>query len=236
MRSSQLSCCFATTLLAALLATGSASAEPMAEGPEPLRPSIALERVGGVSYSRASADDSDAHASVTAFALGGVAINPYSTPRLGFDVPILQGLTVGASGSIARMSLSASDGDTSRDLGSLTIYSLTPRVGYTLRPHSRFDLSLRAGVMLAGGSVDSDDGDSSYGVFTTSLDLEALGAIRVTPSLNVLVGFAFDRTLSGSVSVEGSSGDDGGGTVSEKQTLDGGLTTAQLWLGLGGYL
>ena len=203
-----------------------------AQDVEPLRPSLSFERVAGFNYSSVSPDEGSGGASLSILSVGGVVVNPYASPRLGVDFPLTRGLTLGGSGSISRSSLTVDDGDTSQDVGSLTIYSLTPRIGYTFRPHTRFDLSLRAGVMLAGGSV-SDNDDNGGSVFSTALDLEAVGAIRMTSSFNLLIGLAFDRTLSASASVDESFDD---GSRSETVEIKGALTTGQLWFGLGGYL
>ena len=212
-------------------------------GVEPLRLSLSLERVGGFNYSRISDADSDAHASFTLLSVGGITLNPYASPRLGVDIPVWEALTLGGSVSYSRTSLTLSEesGDAgspeskSENVGSLTMYSVTPRVGYVLRPHPKLDVALRAGLLLAGGSLKDSDGDG-VSVFTTALDAEVVGAVRLTTSFNLLIGLAFDRTLSGSASEENSSSDSSGSARESSTTIDGGLTTGQLWLGLGGYL
>lgn len=230
MTSLRLSCLRAVS--AAALVAVCAPSVASAQDAEPLRPSLSFERVGGFNYSSVSPDKGDGSVSFSILSVGGVALNPYATPRLGVDIPITGGLTLGGSGSVSRSSLSVDDGDRSQDVGSLTLYTLTPRIGYTVRPHSMFDLSVRAGVMLAGGSV-SDDDDNGGSVFSTAIDLEAVGAVRLTSSFNLLVGLAFDRTLSASASVDQSSSS---GSSSDSTDIKGGLTTGQLWFGLGGYL
>ena len=202
------------------------------DGAEPLRPSLGFERVGGFSYTVASPDEGDDKVSANIFAIGGIVLNPYSAPRLGIDFPVAGNLTLGGSGSYSRTSLSMTANKKTEDVGSLSIYSLTPRIGYTFRPNPRFDLSLRAGVLLAGGSVEDVDGEG-FSVFTTAADVEAVGAIRLNRSFHVLGGLAFDKTLSGTATATGGSGSS---SSSNSEDIKGGLTTVQLWLGLGGYL
>src|SRR5262249_54067557 len=106
------------TALALFALTGPANAqEPLEPAPAPPpaaaapaqaapKVSIALERVAGFSYTKLSSKDNDDGASLTTFALGSVTANPYVAPRLGIDVILEPGVTVGAGLSIARFALS----------------------------------------------------------------------------------------------------------------------------------
>jgi Ni/Co efflux regulator RcnB len=200
---------------------------------EPLRTSLSLERVGGFSYAAAAPNEGDSSASLSILSIGGTILNPYASPRLGLDVPS-GNLTFGGSASFSRSSIGASSGGTSSDLGSLTIYTLTPRVGYVLRLSPAVRLSLRFGLVLAGGSVSLGDGGSQYSVFATGLDAEGVGFFRVTDSFHILTGLSFDRTLSASVSQ--SSDSSGSSSSSSSSDIKGALFTIHGWLGLGGYL
>jgi hypothetical protein len=218
--------------------------EPTENHPAP-HVSVALERLGGFSYTKLSAKDTSDTASLTAFALGSVTVNPYVSPRLGVDAILEPGVTIGAGLSIARFSLSGTTTTTtvngttttstssSQDLGSLFLYTITPRVGYRIVAAPEFDITPRAGVTLAGGSVSSGDGRTSGGVFALALSGEGVAAWRVTRSFNLLAGLGLDFTVAASAS---STQDTSNGTRSTTQDIKGSLFAGQLWLGMGGYL
>lgn len=220
-------------LFACILARPAPAHADEADGKAP-RVSLAIERIGGFSYTKVSAKDSDNSASLTAFALGGVTANPYVAPRLGVDVILDPGITLGAGMSVARFGLSSTQTSnnvsSSTDIGSLFIYTLTPRVGYRAAVSPDFDITPRAGVTLAGGSASSGDGKQSYGVFALALSGEAVAAWRATRSFNLLAGLGLDYTVTASSSSSGSSG------TSTSSDIKGGLFAGQLWLGMGGYL
>jgi hypothetical protein len=96
-----------------------------------------------------------------------------------------------------------------------------------------FDITPRAGLTLAGGSVSSGDGKSSAGVFAVALSAEGVAAWRVTRSFNLLGGVALDYTISATASSSSSSSS---GTSSSSSDVKGSLFAGQLWLGIGGYL
>jgi hypothetical protein len=209
----------------------SASDEAL-HGSSKMKVSLAIERVGGLSWTKASAKDTDASSSLTVFQIGGVAVNPYSAPRLGVDLILESNLTLGAGLSAGRYSISASQGGKTTDLGSLFIYSLAPRVGYRIAASPDFDVTPRAGVTLAGGSVSSGTDSQSAGVFALALSGEVVGAYRATSSFNLLAGIAADATVAASASTTSGNG----GNTSTSTDIKGGLFALQLWLGVGGYL
>ena len=217
---------------AILFAPGRASAQEGGFHRSPVV-SVGLERVGGVSYSKLSADNSDDSASLTAFGLGSVNVNPYTAPRLGVDYISPVGITVGGALGFGHFSVSSKNGSRSEDEGSLSIYTFEPRIGYRIPIGSRFDLTPRAGVTLAGGKLSYGNSDDSNGVFAVALSGEAVGTIRITPSFNLLTGLAFDHTVAASTSSTRSSSS--GGTSTNTDDIKGALFTAQLWLGVGGY-
>jgi hypothetical protein len=228
-----------------------ANAQDPAEPASQPRVSIALERVAGFSYTKLAAKNSDDSAGLTAFALGSVTVNPYVSPRLGIDVILDPGVTLGAGVSVARFSLSGTATTTttttgpggttntttsssSQDFGSLFLYTLTPRVGYRIQAApGEFDITPRAGLTLAGGSVSSGDGKNSGGVFALALSAEGVAAWRVTKSFNLLGGVALDYTVSATASSTTTSSS---GSSSSSTDIKGSLFAGQLWLGLGGYL
>lgn len=224
-----------------------------AAAPEAARPkiSIAIERAGGVGYTRIFAKDSDAAVSFTAFAVGGLFVNPYAAPRVGVDYIFDSGITLGAAASIGHYSLSGTSTSTTtvvsnsgatptttttskdQDVGSLFLYTLAPRVGYRIPLSEHVDLTPRGGITLAGGSVSSGTSDDSFGVFAVALSGEGVLAYRMTPSFNLLAGGSADYTVAATASQSSSSGN---GSSSSSQDIKGGVLTLQAWLGLGGYL
>ena len=219
-------------------ASAGTGAPPVAAEPKGSAPSVsmALERVGGVSYSSVSGDkSSDGSGSLFALGIGSVNVNPYTAPRLGIDYILPIGLTLGGGLGFGHFSLSAKGSDgKSQGLGSLSLYTLTPRVGYRVALSDRFDLVPRAGVTLAGGSVSSNDGRDSSGVFALALSAEGAGVLRLTSSFNLLAGVGIDQTVAATAS--SSTTTSSGGTRSASSDIKGSLFSAQLWLGMGGYL
>jgi hypothetical protein len=218
--------------LVSLLLPSTAFADEARDGEQASAVSVALERVGGITYSRI-ADERDNSVSLTTFAIGGVNINPYTTPRLGVDYITSLGVTIGGAIGVGNFAGSVDSGSTSAD-GSLFIYTLMPRVGYRIPLSSRFDLTPRGGLTLAGGSASAGSSDDSVGLFAIALSAEVVGALRLTRSFNLLGGLAVDPTISASSSATTSTSS--GSSKTQTRDADGSFVTGQLWLGLGGYL
>jgi len=210
--------------------------------------SLAIERLGGLSYGRVAAKDTDDSASITGFGVGGVMLNPFAAPRVGFDAILASGLTLGGSASLNHYSLSATTKATTTtttptggtttstttrtdDVGSATIYTLTPRIGYRIPLSPSVDLTPRAGITLAGGSLDSGNDSDSVGIFTVAVGGEGVFAFRVTNAVNLLAGAAVDYTVAATAT---SSSSNGARTTSTD--VKGALLTLQGWVGLGVYL
>lgn len=108
--------------------------------------SLAFERVGG-GYAKATGNkDGDGNVSLVAFGIGGVTPNPFSVPRLAGDFILRSGLTLGGAIGFTRLSADASTGSTSNDLGSVFLYTLTPRVGYRIPLTEKVDFTRDPGV------------------------------------------------------------------------------------------
>lgn len=214
-----------------------AAAATTDEGAEEKQPSvsIAFERLGGFAYATAGQSNSETTFHLTVLNIGGINVNPYGAPRLGVDFGLgSSNFWIGGALGMSISSAGSSGGGKSQDVGTLTIYSLSPRVGYRFALDRRWDITPRAGFTLAGGSLSTDGGQSSTGVFSAALSVEGLAAFRVTNSWNFLGGLALDRTIAASVS--DSSKKSGTTSSSSTQDIDGALLNIQLWLGMGGYL
>ena len=235
------------------------AAGPVAAGaaaPEPKVPgvSIALERVGGIAYGKASSSEGNGEdsVSVTAFGIGGVTPNPFAIPRLGVDFILPSNLTLGGAVGFSRVSGSVSSSNSSgsstrsEDIGSVFLYTLTPRIGYRIPLSSHVDFTPRAGLTLAGASASpANSNDGSASIFALAIGADAPFAFRLTDSFNLLAGAALDYTVSATVTTESRSSTivtgPGGTTTStsnavRSEDVKGSLFSMQAWLGLGGYL
>ena len=231
---------------AAGAATASASAtSSVPSGDEGKVPSfsIALERVGGIGYAKASAKDSDDSLSLVALGVGGVTPNPFAVPRLGIDFILPSNLTLGGAVGFTRLSASTSSGSTSQDVGSVFLYTLTPRIGYRIPLSDKVDITPRAGLTFAGASASPSDSKNDASIFAVAIGADAPVAFRMTDSFNLLVGVGIDYTVSATVSTTTTSTTTtgvGGTTTTSTKTQDddvkGALFSMQAWLGIGGYL
>ena len=216
--------------------------------------SIALERVGGVAYAKGSVsgDNSSAESavSVTGFGIGGATPNPFAIPRVGVDFILPSNLTLGGAVGFSHLSASTSEKSSSgttreTDVGSVFLYTLTPRVGYRIALSDRVDLTPRAGLTLAGASVSPADGDNKASIFAVAIGADAPFAFRLTDSFNLLAGAALDYTVSATATTTSTSTTRGVGpggqpipssTSTRSDDVKGSLFSMQAWIGLGGYL
>jgi opacity protein-like surface antigen len=227
---------------AAPLATAPAVAPDVA--PKVPSFSIALERVGGIGYAKAAAKEGDSSVSLVALGVGGVTPNPFAVPRLGLDFILPSNLTLGGAIGFTRLSASTSSGSKSQDVGSVFLYTLTPRLGYRIALSEKVDLTPRAGLTFAGASASPSDSKNDASIFAIAIGADAPVAFRMTDSFNLLVGVGIDYTVSATVSSTSTSttvtGTGTGGSTTSTSTktddLKGSLFSMQAWLGIGGYL
>lgn len=205
--------------------------------------SIALERVGGIGYAKATDESGDNSVSVTALGIGGVTPNPFAIPRVGVDYITESGVTVGGAAGFSRISASAASKNDSQDVGSVILYTFTPRVGYRIPLSEHVDLTPRAGLTLAGASLSPAEGNSSASIFAVAIGADAPFAFRLTNSFNLLAGVGLDYTVSATATAKTESTtvvSGPGGSTTTKDTDEaeakGSLFSLQGWIGLGGYL
>jgi hypothetical protein len=237
----------ATPAVAPAAPAGPAAGAAAAPAPEAkvLSFSLALERVGGIGYAKAaSSEGKDSSVSLVALGVGGVTPNPFAVPRLGLDFILPSNLTLGGAVGFTRLSASTSSGNRSEDVGSVFLYTLTPRVGYRIPLSDKIDLTPRAGLTFAGASASPSDSKNDASIFALAIGVDAPLAFRLTDSFNLLAGAAIDYTVSATVTTTSTSttvvGGPGGTTSSSTSTksedLKGTLFSMQAWLGIGGYL
>jgi hypothetical protein len=226
-------------------ASASVASSPSAGAAEGKQPtfSLALERVGGIGYAKAAANTGNDSLSLVALGVGGVTPNPFAVPRLGLDFILPSNLTLGGAVGFTRLSASVSSGSQSQDVGSVFLYTLTPRIGYRIQLSDKVDLTPRAGLTFAGASVSPSDSKNDASIFAIAVGADAPVAFRLTESFNVLVGVGIDYTVSATASTTTTSSTVNGGptgsttsTSSRTDDLKGSLFSMQAWLGLGGYL
>jgi hypothetical protein len=129
-------------------------------------------------------------------------------------------------------------------VGSVFLYTLTPRLGYRIPLSDKIDLTPRAGHTFAGASASPADSKNDASLFALAIGVDAPLAFRLTDSFNLLAGAAIDYTVSATVTTTSTSttvvGGPGGTTSSSTSTksedLKGTLFSMQAWLGIGGYL
>lgn len=215
----------------------------------PLGLSVSLERVAGVAYGSIRPTESDTSYSLTSFSLAGPAINPIALPRVGADVILPLGLTLGGAVAYGTASLSSNPSQGQSNTTSGHAWLVSPRVGYMLRLSPLFDLVPRVGVTVAHASLTSGDGREctfangaqtctsipgdvvSLTVIAVSVDVAL--AVRLTKSFNLLGGLAYDHVISASGSTESGPS---ANRASQDAHAQGKYLGAQLWLGLGGYV
>jgi len=205
--------------------------------------SLALERVGGIGYAKAASNTGDDSLSLVALGVGGVTPNPFAVPRLGLDFILPSNLTLGGAIGFTRLSASTSSGSSSQDVGSVFLYTLTPRIGYRIPLSDKVDLTPRAGLTFAGASASPSDSKNDASIFAIAIGADAPVAFRMTDSFNLLVGVGIDYTVSATVSTTTTSTTTTGGTTgsttstsTQTEDLKGSLFSMQAWLGIGGYL
>src|SRR5688500_16410359 len=86
-------------------------------------------------------------------------ISPYVQPQFGFDVFVIDHLSVGAALSYWQVSGEQEQGDESQDLPEFALFRVTPRVGYGMMFNDILGLWARGGLTYFNFSTEDDDGD-----------------------------------------------------------------------------
>jgi hypothetical protein len=217
---------------------------------DPLDVSVSIERAAGVALSNVHPNGTDSLA-VTTVTLAGAAVNPIALPRLGLDVVLPSGLTLGTGLAAGYANLSDNpNGGGSGSSENGTAWLISPRIGYRVRLGSLFDLTPRVGFTFAGGSLGSSSSNesctyspsgvpacsttpvtSSTSLFFGAVSADVALAMRLTTSFNLLAGLSLDDVVAASGSSSSS-----GQANSQNVNAGGSYVGGQLWLGLGGYL
>jgi hypothetical protein len=117
--------------------------------------------------------------------------SPFDPPRLGFDVFVIDRLSVG--GSLGWASGSVDNEDTPVvDTGGYNAFIFSPRVGYCYMFSEVIGIWPRGGVAYHSSSVDDVYSDSGF-----SLGIEAMFPIVPVRHFGFLIGPTFDIDLTG---------------------------------------
>jgi hypothetical protein len=171
---------------ALLLGANPARATAPAPSPQPLRWSIALERLFGVSRTWSNEVDGQRQTS-TSLGLGARYLEHpgYGTPRVGVDLLLGPGISLGAGLGYAHYTQENPD---ERDEESYAV--LAPRVGFALQPLPGLVVWPRAGLtlLLPGRQTPEDH-------HAVSLELPAIwrlpgGAIGLSATPHLDLGFS----------------------------------------------
>jgi hypothetical protein len=217
------------------------------DGPASL--SLSIERAAGVSFTSIKPSGSSGTWGLTTVGIGGPAISPIALPRVGADVLLPMGLTLGGALGYGNTSFSYSPDNGQSQSLSANAWLLTPRIGYLIHAGPIFDVWPRAGVTFTGASLKEPDTQSCFSngttttcstttgttasAFLVAASVEVAAALRVTKSFNLLGGISYDHVVSASAST---SQTQGGTSTSTSVDASGQYFGPQIWLGLGGYL
>ena len=179
---------------------------------------VSAERLFGLSISRATQDIGNGESSVdqTQFGLAlapwSPAPNIYQTPRLAFDLAIIDGLTVGGSLGlvIGQLDTSTTVGGTTADTKgpSFTTFLLAPRAGYVLGLSHLIGLWLRGGITYFNASTHTDASvlgpnvTRSQTIWGIALNLEPTLLVSPFEHVSFTAGILVDLPLAGKQSSE----------------------------------
>jgi hypothetical protein len=128
---------------------------------------ISAERLGGLTFTNDTEDNNagtqETQTTTTNFALGPnlfiYSQNPFVQPQLGFDFFVIDHLSVGAGLSFWKGSGEQEpEGEPSDDLPDITLFRITPRVGYGMMFTPIIGLWARGGIGYYSFSSESDNG------------------------------------------------------------------------------
>jgi hypothetical protein len=216
--------------------------------------SLSVERVAGVSYTSIRPSSASASYGITTFGIAGPAVSPVALPRIGADVLLPMGLTLGGGLGYGNVSLSYSPDNGPSSSESANAWLFSPRVGYLVHLGPLFDLWPRAGLTFAGAGIQAGDSQActvtfvngqqqqscttypgpSDSIFLVAASVDLAAAWRVTRSFNLLGGLSYDHVVSASASE--TTHQSSGSSQSNNVDVGGKYFGPQLWLGLGGYL
>ena len=184
---------------------------------------LSAERLFGLSFTSETREDPappgspDIETTTTNIGLGTnlAFISPYVQPQFGFDVFVIDHLSVGAGLSYWQASGEQEQGDQSEDLSDVALFRVTPRVGYGMMFNDIIGLWARGGLTYYNLSSESDGGTETS---TNGLAITLEGLLMISPvdHVGIHLGPTFDIGVSGEREVDPA--DPGDPTVSVDDT------------------
>ena len=185
---------------------------------------LSAERLFGLSFTSQTREDPappgspDLELSTTNIGIGTNAglYSPFVQPQFGFDVFVIDHLSVGVALSYWQASGEVEQsGEPSQDLLDVALFRVTPRVGYGMMFNDIIGLWARGGLTYYSVSVEDEDGDK---VSTDGLAVTLEGLLMISPidHVGIHLGPTFDIGITGEA--ESDPSDPGDPTVSVDDT------------------
>jgi hypothetical protein len=182
---------------------------------------LSAERLFGLSFAQLTVDVSgpapDFEVSSTNIGLGTNfgEYSPYVQPQFGFDVFVIDHLSVGVALSYWTASGEAEQGDQSEDLPDRALFRVTPRVGWGMMFTDIVGLWARGGLTYYNSSAEAESGTE---VTQNGLAITLEGLLMISPvdHVGIHLGPTFDIGISGEQELDPA--DPGSPTVSSDET------------------
>lgn len=157
------------------------------------------ERIFGIRGEHESVDNpapqEDFEVSTTTISAGFArSRTPYNLPRLAFDYMIIDKLSLGGALLYSNMDAEVEDGG---EIG-IRDFAFSPRVGFLHMFGSVVGIWPRGGFAYYSTASDLDE----YDAYTMTFNAECMFPIVLTPHFGILVGLAFDQSLTGNLDPE----------------------------------
>jgi hypothetical protein len=177
-----------------------------------------VDRVMGVSWDRATQEPDGGETTskatnVNLFATSGnqsLLVPTTNFPRLALDFFVTEGVSLGGSFFFMSSSLSQEQdpdpNNVSGDVGTLTTWGISPRVGYAYAIDETFSIWPRLGITYMNTNFEDDDGNEQN-LNALELTAEVMFGISPFSHFAILIGPFLDLGLSGNAKSKPNVGD-----------------------------
>ena len=189
-----------------MLAAGAASAQQVGStfSTTQSRFVLSAERLFGLSFASETQEDPtpppepDTETTTTNIGLGtNLALHsPFVQPQFGFDVFVIDRLSVGAALSYWQATGEQEQGGQSQDLTDISLFRVTPRVGFGMMFTDILGLWARGGLTYYNLSTEDNDGDKTS-LNGLAVTLEGLLMISPVDHVGIHLGPTFDIGITG---------------------------------------
>jgi hypothetical protein len=169
---------------------------------------ISAERLFGIAFTHDTEDDptppgTEHKQTLTLFGFGSnlTILNPYVAPQLGVDYFVIDGLSLGAAFSLWTISgetetTSPNQPSQTNNFSDVTLFRMTPRVGYGIMFTDIIGLWGRGGLTYYSQKESQDDGDENW-EHGWAVTLEGLLMISPLDHFAIHIGPTFDIGFAG---------------------------------------